>query len=410
MKILENKCVSHVKGFRAVGIASGIKHNGNKDLCLVYSEVPAVSAATFTTNIVKAAPVVLNSKHIESNNTQALIINSGNANSCTGSQGYDDAVNMANITAEALGILPEETLVYSTGVIGVPLDMSVVSEGIHSAATFLKEEWTKDIVDDYAIDAIMTTDTFPKKVAVEIELDGKIVTVFGMAKGSGMIHPNMATMLSYVMTDAAITKTLLEKIHRESIDRSLNMVSVDGDTSTNDTATILANGAAGNRLIDSEDSDYSTLKEAIDFIHESLAKLIAKDGEGATKLIEVNLVNASSIDNARKCARTVITSSLVKTAMFASDVNWGRVLCAMGYSGASFDPLKVDLSFSSDTGSIQVFKDGSPLPLDEELAYYILDRNEIVIEIDLHDGNCNAKAWGCDLTYDYVKINGEYRT
>lgn len=405
MKILENKSISHVNGFQAVGLHAGIKRSNKKDLCLIYSSVPAVAAATFTTNVVKAAPVILDMEHIKSPTTRALIINSGNANACTGDEGYENAVAMAIVTAQCLGISPLEVLVYSTGIIGLQLPIDKITKGIEKASTSLINDDS-----DFSAEAIITTDTFSKSICVEIELSGSKVTIAGIAKGSGMIHPNMATMLSYIVTDANISKKMLNDIHKESVETTYNMISVDGDTSTNDTATIIANGTANNPLIDSKNDDYHIFKDALNFVNQELAKMIAKDGEGATKLIEAVVKGARSLDDARKCAKSVISSSLVKTAIFGSDVNWGRVLCAMGYSGGKFNPSKVDLSFSSINGDIQVFNQGIPLEIDEDLAFNILDTDSITINIHLNDGTYEARAWGCDLSYEYVRINGEYRS
>lgn len=404
MKIIEGKSISHVKGFKAIGLNCGIK-KGIKDMCLIYSEAPAVAAATFTTNIVKAAPVLLDMKHLQSKNTQALLINSGNANACTGEEGYSNAVRSAEMVSQCLGLDPKEVLIYSTGVIGVQLPMDQVIEGIKKASGCLVDNG-----DDFAAEAIMTTDTMKKSLFVELELGGKTVSIAGIAKGSGMIHPNMATMLSFIVTDANISKEMLQKIQKESVEKSYNLISVDGDTSTNDTATLLANGCAGNSLIDSENDDYLKLKEAIDHINVWLAKMIAKDGEGATKLIEVDLQGAKTPEDAKKCAKAVVSSSLVKAAVHGSDANWGRILCAMGYSGGNFDPGKVDVSFVSQKGKIEVFKNGVPIVFSEETALKILSEDTIIIEINLYDGSFSSKAWGCDLSAEYVAINGNYRS
>lgn len=374
-------------------------------MCLIYSEAPAVAAATFTTNIVKAAPVLLDMKHLQSKNTQALLINSGNANACTGEEGYSNAVRSAEMVSQCLGLDPKEVLIYSTGVIGVQLPMDQVIEGIKKASGCLVDNG-----DDFAAEAIMTTDTMKKSLFVELELGGKTVSIAGIAKGSGMIHPNMATMLSFIVTDANISKEMLQKIQKESVEKSYNLISVDGDTSTNDTATLLANGCAGNSLIDSENDDYLKLKEAIDHINVWLAKMIAKDGEGATKLIEVDLQGAKTPEDAKKCAKAVVSSSLVKAAVHGSDANWGRILCAMGYSGGNFDPGKVDVSFVSQKGKIEVFKNGVPIVFSEETALKILSEDTIIIEINLYDGSFSSKAWGCDLSAEYVAINGNYRS
>lgn len=405
MNIIEDKTISQIKGFSAIGLHCGIKNDGQKDLCLIYSDRPTVAAAAFTTNVVKAAPVLVDMDHIKSDHIRALVINSGNANACTGDEGLENAILTAKTAASHLNINACEILVYSTGVIGVQLPIQKIVSGLEKASASLVNNGK-----DYAAEAILTTDTHKKTICVEIELSGKTVTIAGMAKGSGMVHPNMATMLSYVVTDANITKEMLKKIHIDIVGKSYNMISVDGDTSTNDSATILANGAAENAVINCENDDYNTFKKAVQFVNETLAKMIVQDGEGATKLIEVHLHGARSEEDANKCAKSIISSSLVKTAIFGCDANWGRVLCAMGYSTAEFDPSKVDLSFSSKNGTIEVFKKGMPIEFDENTAYKMLSADTIIIEAHLHDGNHSAKAWGCDLTYEYVKINGEYRT
>ncbi len=405
MKIIEGKSISWVKGFQAIGIASGIKSSGAKDMCLIYSERPAAAAASFTTNVVKAAPVVLDIKNIEGGSIRALIVNSGNANACTGEEGYADAVGMAGITAEQLGIAPESVLVYSTGVIGVRLPMDKVRAGIVNCSKSLVSE-----SEDHAAEAIMTTDLSKKSIFVQMQLSGKTISIAGIAKGSGMIHPNMATMLSYVVTDANITSEMLKKIQKSSVEKSFNMISVDGDTSTNDSATLLANGFAENDLIDSENDDYYKLQESIDYINTWLAKKIAADGEGATKLVEIDLKGAYTDEAARKMAKSVISSSLVKTAMHGADANWGRILCAMGYSGACFVPDKANVSFVSSAGKLEVFRDGKPIIFDEGIARAVLSENEVSIQIVLADGNGSAKAWGCDLSAKYVEINGNYRS
>ncbi len=405
MKILNNVSVSYVKGFKAYGAHCGIKKNNKKDLAIIYSEVPAVASAIFTTNIVKAAPVLIDMKHVKSNNVQAMVINSGVANACTGDEGYENGINMAKAVASNFDIDPHEVLIYSTGVIGVQLPMDTLIQGINDVSKKLVSD-----APDYVAEAIMTTDTVEKSIAVEIELSGKPVTICGMAKGSGMIHPNMATMLSYIFTDANISKDMLDLLHKKSADDTFNMISVDGDTSTNDTATTMANGAAGNDKITSQNDDYNTLAEAIYFVSAELAKMIAKDGEGASKLLEIHLNGAKSVTDAKKCAKAIISSSLVKTAIFGEDANWGRVLCAMGYSGGSFNPDAVDLSFTSSYGVIEVYKKGVPIVFDEDHASKVLSADTIIIKAELNDGDFSAKAWGCDLTYDYVKINGDYRT
>lgn len=405
MKILENKSISDVQGFKAAGIVAGLKQSGKKDLALIYSEKKAVAAATFTTNKVKAAPVLLNMEYIKNENTQAIIINSGQANACTGKNGFEDSKTIAEITAAELGLDPKEVLQASTGVIGVSIPMDIMKEGIKKICSLKSEEGGKD-----AAQAIMTTDTKSKEITVEIVLDGKKVLISGMAKGSGMIKPNMATMLSFVVTDANISKAMLNKAVKESVADSYNMISVDGDTSTNDTMICLANGVAENELIDSENEEFKVFKEALDFVNKELAKKMARDGEGATKLVEVEVINAQDIESAKLCAMSVVSSNLVKAALFGSDPNWGRIVCAVGYSGGEFDPDKVDVHFRSSAGEIKVFEKGMNVHFNEELASEILDQEKIVIHINLNQGEYSAKAWGCDLTYKYVEINGEYRT
>jgi len=405
MKILKDKNICDINGFQAIGISCGIKKGQKKDLSILYSQYPATAAAVFTTNKVKAAPVLVSMKHIESECTRAVVINSGNANACTGQKGFEDAVTMAVKTAKCLSINPEEVLVASTGIIGVPLPMDRIEKGIETACSALCSGG-----EDGAAEAIMTTDTFPKKITVETIIGNKPVQISGIAKGSGMIHPNMATMLAFIVTDANIAKPMLAKALRESVQDSYNMISVDGDTSTNDMVIALANGTAGNPFIKEDGEDYETFKKAFDFVNQELAKMIAKDGEGATKLIEVSVSHAASKEDAKTCAKSVISSNLVKTAFFGSDANWGRILCAMGYSGANFDPEKVDISFQSHAGIIQVVENGMGVPFSEEEALKILKEDHIIVLIDLKDGKYHAAAWGCDLSYEYVKINGCYRT
>ena len=405
MKIIEEKSVSCGKGIQAAGCAVGLKKSGKKDMGLIFSEVPAVCAGIFTKNVVKAAPVLVDMEKVKYPVTRAFIINSGNANACTGEQGVADAHAMAQHTAECLGVAPEEVMVFSTGVIGQPMPMDTILRGIDICAEALASEG------DAVHQAIMTTDTKEKCIFAETEIGGKTVSICGIAKGSGMIHPNMGTMLSYVVTDAAVTKEVLEQIQKTAAHTTFNMVTVDGDTSTNDSAVILANGCAGNPVIDrAEGEDYEKFYEAVYYISEWLAKAIAADGEGASRMIEVDLKGAQTEETARLCARSVASSSLVKAAVHGSDANWGRVLCAMGYSGADFDQGKVDVAFSSEKGSIDVFLQGVPLAFDEERALEILREDVIHIDIDMHAGVCAAKAWGCDLTKEYVAINGDYRS
>ncbi|QEK10939.1 bifunctional glutamate N-acetyltransferase/amino-acid acetyltransferase ArgJ [Crassaminicella thermophila] len=405
MKILENKTISDVPGFKAIGIHSGLKKSGKKDLCVIYSEYPAVAAATFTKNKVKAAPILLNIEHIKSENTQAIVVNSGNANACTGLEGFKNAITMAEVTAKELSLSTHEVMVGSTGIIGVPLPIDKITEGIQTACSMLNKS-----DGNAASEAIMTTDTFPKKITVEITIEDKPVYISGIAKGSGMIHPNMGTMLSFIVTNINITKSLLSLALKDSVENTYNMVSVDGDTSTNDMVITIANGKAKNSLIDTKNSYYVKFKEALDFVNQELAKMIAKDGEGATKLIETCVLHAKTIEDAKLCAKSVISSSLVKSALFGNDANWGRILCAIGYSNGNFEPEKVDIFFKSKIDNIQVAKNGKGISFDEALAKSILEQEYVNIIIDLKDGEYEATAWGCDLSYDYVKINGSYRT
>jgi glutamate N-acetyltransferase/amino-acid N-acetyltransferase len=344
-------------------------------------------------------------KNIQSQNIQAIVVNSGNANACTGKQGKEDAKIMAALTASHLNISPDSVLVASTGVIGVTLPMNCIESGIKNACESLSYDGGND-----AAQAIMTTDTYLKSVTVEVELDGKAVLLSGIAKGSGMIHPNMATMLGFITTDANITKVLLQEALSESIQKTYNMISVDGDTSTNDMVMILANGAADNKLIENKDESFDTFKKALDLLNTQLAKLIARDGEGATKLLECTVSNAESDIDARKLSKSVIGSSLVKAAFFGNDANWGRILCALGYSGGNFSPDKTDVFFESKAGSIQLVANGEPLQFCEETATAIMAEEFVKIKVDLKEGSFSATAWGCDLTYDYVKINGSYRS
>ncbi|AOT70398.1 bifunctional glutamate N-acetyltransferase/amino-acid acetyltransferase ArgJ [Geosporobacter ferrireducens] len=405
MKILENMSVTDVSGFQAVGIHCGIKKNGKKDLCILYSKKPAVAAAALTTNTVKAAPLQVNIEHLKSDTTQAIVINSGNANACTGASGLQDAKEMANITAEALGLSPQQVMVSSTGIIGVPMPMHVIIPGIKAACEMLDSGNGSS-----AAEAIMTTDSFLKQITVEITLDNQPVRISGFAKGSGMVHPNMATMLSFVVTNANISKSMLSTALKESVSDSYNMISVDGDTSTNDMVIALANGTAKNTIIDVENENYTLFKQALDYVNTELAKLIAKDGEGATKFIEVSLHNACTKKDAKLCAKSVISSNLVKSAFFGADANWGRIMCALGYSGGAFSPDSVDVFFKNDKGTLQLVQDSAGLPFDEDLAKKILDESYVNIVINLKDGQYSATAWGCDLSYEYVKINGAYRT
>lgn len=405
IKVLENKSIADVPYFKAMGAPCGLKGGNKNDLCVVYSEKPCTAAGTFTTNKVKAAPVLLNMEHIKSKNIYAITANSGNANACTGDDGYKKASIMAETTAKYLSIKPEEVLVASTGVIGVPLPINNVVSGIKKVFSLFPNSSGEE-----AIKGIMTTDTIQKKICIEFTLDGKKVTIGAIAKGSGMIHPNMATMLSFVGTDANISKEMLNKALKESVKDSYNMISVDRDTSTNDMVLVLANGTANNKLIDTESTDYETFKKALHYVNVEISKMIAKDGEGATKLIESTVFGACSLKNAKIAAKSIITSNLVKTAIFGSDANWGRIICALGYSGADLDPHKIDIYFSNADKKIQTCSKGVSLTFDENTAKEILDGEKVNIEVNLNDGDFSATAWGCDLTYDYVKINGSYRS
>ena len=400
--------VTAAKGFLASSTCAGIKKENHKDMALIYSEKPCVAAGTFTTNKVQAAPVKWDKRVInESPFIQAVVINTGIANACTSDEGLENCETTAAAVAECFELAPENVCVCSTGVIGPQLPMDKILAGVKVLPSGLME--TAE-VGTSAAEAIMTTDTVPKEVAVTTEIDGVAVTVGGMCKGAGMIHPNMATMLCFITTDAMIKKDLLQKAFSEIIDDSFNMISVDGDTSTNDTAIVLANGMAENTLIDSEDEKYEAFKEALRYTATELAKKIAGDGEGCTCLFEAKVENAKTVKDAKILAKSVITSSLTKAAIFGHDANWGRVLCALGYSGADFDPDKVNLSFVSVAGSIEIMKDGKALDYSEEEATEILSCDPVQALIDVKEGDCEATAWGCDLTIDYVKINADYRS
>ncbi len=410
MKIIDGGVVAPI-GFKAAGAHVGIK-KAKKDLCLLISDVKAEYAGCFTKNIVKAAPVVWDMEIAEKKGkVKGLVVTSGNANACTGQQGINDNYELAKTFAGCLDTAAEEILVFSTGVIGVPMPVDIIKKGINMVAENLDGGVENGVL---AAESIMTTDTFMKAIAVEITLSGKTVKLGGMAKGSGMIHPNMATLLSFITTDAAISRELLEKALKESVCDTYNMISVDGDTSTNDSLVILANGMAENPLIDCENDDYKTFKAALNFVNKKLAKDIAKDGEGATKLMEVTVAGAKTKQDARKIVKSVVSSSLFKAALFGADANWGRALCAMGYSEADFNPANVTITFKSINGDkteeIMLMDKSVPIIFDEDKAKQILLREEIFIDIKLEEGNETATAWGCDLTYDYVKINGDYRS
>lgn len=390
-------------GYSYAGIHAGLKKR-KKDMALIVSDRMAASAAAFTTNAVKAAPVVYDMGVLKGGKAQAILVNSGNANACTGTRGLEDAECSAELVAHELGIPECGVYVSSTGVIGVPLDMEKIEGGIKALAASLGDDPIP------AAEAILTTDTKTKLASIEVEIDGKSVTISGMAKGSGMIHPNMATMLCFIITDATIGHEALQKLLGKGICDSFNMISVDGDTSTNDSVIVLANGASGCGEIVEGSSTYAAFAAAFDQVLGELARQIVKDGEGASRFIEMRVTGAASKADARTLARAVISSSLVKAAFFGADANWGRILCAMGYSGASFAPDLVDLDFISAKGRIRVLEAGVPLPFDEEEAKAILLEKEVGVLADCHQGVEEAVAWGCDLTYDYVKINGDYRS
>lgn len=407
MKIIDDGTVTLPKGFYGAGGHVGIKKE-KKDLALIYSEVDALAVGTFTQNVVKAAPVLWDKMVVENyDSARVIAINSGVANACTGDEGIYNNELFASKVADNFGVKKEEVLICSTGVIGKQLPMDKIIEGIAKVKALLNNDQKSG---EIVAQSIMTTDTKPKHIAVTIELGGKIVTIGACCKGSGMIHPNMATMLGFITTDCNISKELLNKALKEVITDTFNMVSVDRDTSTNDTVLLLANGLANNEKITSENDDYYKFKEALYYVSEYLAKAIAGDGEGATKLLEVQVHGANSIKQAKVIAKSVCTSPLVKTAVYGNDANWGRLLCAMGYSGEEFDPYNVDLSIASEHGTLQLVTKGMATDYSEELATKILSSSEVKAIIDIHNGEYKATAWGCDLTYDYVKINADYRS
>ena len=404
MKLI-NGGVCAAKGFVANGIHCGIRKNKTKrDLALILSERPASAAAVYTTNLVKGAPLLVTKAHLANGVAQAIICNSGNANTCN-ANGIEVAEKMSVLIANELGISANDVVVASTGVIGQPLNLEPIANGIPELAKGLSAEGGVA-----AAEGIMTTDTVKKEVAVSFEIGGKTCHLGGIAKGSGMIHPNMATMLVFITTDAAISPAMLQKALSNDITNTFNMVSVDGDTSTNDMVTVLANGMAGNPEITEENEDFATFMKALNTVTVALCRMIAGDGEGATKLLECKVTGAKDIPTAKTVAKSVICSSLLKAAMFGADANWGRVLCAIGYSGADVDVNAVDVSFRSAKGEITVCRDGAGVEFSEELAKEILLEKEIEIIVSLGKGEGSATAWGCDLTYDYVKINGDYRT
>ena len=397
--------VCAAKGYKANGIHCGIRKNHTKkDLAMIVSEVPASAAAVYTTNLVKGAPLTVTRNHIADGIAQAVICNSGNANTCN-ANGIEIAEAMCGLVAEHTGICAKNVVVASTGVIGQPLNLEPIEKGMEALVAGLSSEGGAA-----AAEGIMTTDTTAKEVAVEFTAGGKTCRIGGIAKGSGMIHPNMATMLVFITTDCAIAPEMLRKALSADIANTFNMLSVDGDTSTNDMVTVLANGLAGNEEITCEGEDFASFMKALNTVNVTLSRMIAGDGEGATKLLECVVTGAKDEKNAKTVAKSVICSSLLKAAMFGADANWGRVLCAIGYSGAEVDVSKVAVSFRSAAGQLDVCVNGAGIPFSEELAKQVLLEKEIDILITLGDGDASATAWGCDLTYDYVKINGDYRT
>ena len=400
--------VTAAKGFEAASTAAGIKYKDRTDMALIYSQVPCEAAGTFTTNVVKAAPVKWDRQVIDSGKkAQAVIVNSGIANACTGAEGFGYCKDTAEAAAKYLSVDAEGVLIGSTGVIGKQMPIDRLTAGIEVLAG-KKNDSIENGTE--AAKAIMTTDTHEKELAVTIQMGGKTVTIGGMAKGSGMIHPNMCTMLAFVTTDAVITKEALQKALSEDVVDTYNMISVDGDTSTNDTALVLANGMAENPVIEYGTEDYQTFKAALHEINEYLAKQIAGDGEGATALFEVKVKGAESVEVAKVLAKSIACSNLTKTAIAGHDANWGRIVCAMGYSGAQFDPEKVDLFFESKAGKIQIAEDGVALDFSEEKATEILSQPEVTAIADVKMGDAEATAWGCDLTHGYIEINADYRS
>ena len=404
MKMIEGG-VTAAQGFVAGGIHCGVRKNKSKpDLAMIYSEKPCAAAAVYTQNLVKGAPILVTQKNIADGAAKAVICNSGNANTCN-ADGEEKAQAMCDLTAQALGIAPQDVVVASTGVIGQVLPMEPIQAGIPELVKALSADGSHA-----AATAIMTTDTIAKEAAAEVEIGGKTVKVGGISKGSGMIHPNMATMLCFVTTDCAISPAMLDKAIHQVTEKTFNMISVDGDTSTNDTFAILANGAAGNPEITAPGPDYDAFAEALEAVCRQLSKLMAGDGEGATKLLICRVDGAADLSMARTVSKSVICSTLFKAAMFGADANWGRVLCAIGYSGAAVDVNKIDVSFRSAKGQVDVCQNGAGIPFSEEEASQVLSEHEIEILVHLHLGEASAEAYGCDLTYDYVKINGDYRT
>ena len=397
--------VTAAKGFKASGIHCGIRKNKSKrDIALIFCEKRCTAAAVYTTNLVQSSPITITRKNLADGYAQAVIVNSGNANTCN-ADGDLKAQKMCDLTAQALGISADDVIVGSTGVIGQILPIEPIEKAVPLLAAELSEDGASN-----AAEAIMTTDTVKKEVAVETTIGGKTVKIGGISKGSGMIHPNMATMLCFVTTDAAISAGMIQKAVKTAADNTFNMISIDGDTSTNDTLSVMASGLAGNEEITAEGEDYNAFVEALTAVCRELSKMMAKDGEGATKLLVCKVSGAKTEKDAKGVAKSVICSSLLKAAMFGADANWGRVLCAIGYSGCDVNVHKVDVSFASEKGTIDVCRNGAGIEFSEELAKEILIRDEIDIIVSLNDGDAYAEAYGCDLTYDYVKINGDYRT
>jgi glutamate N-acetyltransferase/amino-acid N-acetyltransferase len=404
MKQIEGGITSP-QGFKAAGVFAGIRKK-KKDMAMIFSEVPCIAAGTFTTNIVKAAPVKWDMEMVKKSPfIQAVVVNSGVANTCTGATGMGYCKDMAVTAGLSLGIPTEAVLVASTGLIGKQIPIDKIKAGIENLVPILGSSTLDGIM---AAEAILTTDTRKKEMAVEIELSGKKVTIGGMCKGSGMIHPNMCTMLSFITTDASITKELLQEALSTDVKETYNMISVDGDTSTNDTVLLLANGLAGNDEITEKNEDYEKFAQALNFVNTYFAKRIAEDGEGATSLFEVKVINALTKEQAMKLSKSIVSSNLTKAAIFGHDLNWGRILCAMGYSGAEFDPEDVDLYFESSGGKIKLIENGIELIYSKEKAEGILSKPEITVIADIKMGNQSSTAWGCDLTYDYVRINAAY--
>ncbi|MDE7247042.1 MAG: bifunctional glutamate N-acetyltransferase/amino-acid acetyltransferase ArgJ [Lachnospiraceae bacterium] len=407
MKIIEGG-VTAAAGFEAAGVEADIKYKNRKDMSLIYSRVPCRAAGVFTGNVVKAAPVLWDREIVaHSPYAQAVIVNAGIANACTGKQGYECCRQTAKKAAQELGISEDAVLVASTGVIGWQLPVDKIEAGVEMLVK-VKSDTLKAGQD--AVEAMMTTDTKPKQAAVQIEIGGKTVTVGGMCKGSGMIHPNMCTMLGFITTDIAISKELLQEALSEDVTDTFNMISVDGDTSTNDTLVVLANGLAGNPEITEKNADYDKFREALNYVDTTLAKKMVGDGEGATALFETKVIHAATKQEARILSKSVVCSSLTKAMIYGHDANVGRIMCALGYSGVDFDPEQVDIYCESDENRMQICKDGMLTDYDEAEATKILSAPEVRVIVDMHRGEAEAAAWGCDLTYDYVKINADYRS